>query len=360
MFLQSHTLSLEPILFLGYRSSYLKYPQTVLISGDASASRTSIMDLLDQLLQENTAQDNAWDETNGLDLDEGQNGDQSDDSVSVKTDSESSLFGQSPSQPTQDNDGIAQQARHAQWQEESTLDDHQDPATSNHAGENGLTLSANEPEDPDYGSMQEGSPIPQIESDLPQRNVQENFSVPVPHGNLTGRPPGVRGRKPKKKSKMLLSTHQSTATKKKLTGRTIATSVGPSDEDVRGQSDVRYLDQSLVMVLDGPLLRQIIHRIEADGNLCFKMRWYVARHLRKTFKKSISPGVQDYSIYIRNKASQYKRYRVLAAHPMSKGGALPPLGGRPINRLDFEATRATAGFTRNQPGWDESDFSTLR
>lgn len=303
-------------------------------------------------------QDNAGDETNDLGLNnehnEEQNAEQSDDSVSIKTDSESSLFGQSPSQATQD---IAQQAWHAQGK--YRLNGHQDPPTADHTEENWLIPSANEQEDPNwnYDSMQEGSPIPQIESDLPQNNVQESFDVPVPQRNSNARPRGAR-RKPKGKGQMWLSTDKWTARKKKgLDGRTLATSVGPSDEDVRGQPDVRYLDESLVMVLDGPLLRQYIHRIEADHALCFKMRWYVARHIRKNFKKSVPPSGQDYCNSIRAKAAQVKRYRVLAAHSMSKDGTPPTFGGRPINRLDFEATRATVGFTKNQPGWAESDFT---
>lgn len=103
----------------------------------------------------------------------------------------------------------------------------------------------------------------------------------------------MRNRKAKDKGRPFVPPRVwGTRKKKGLDGRTLATSIGPSDEDVSGRPDIRCLDQTLLMVPHGPLIGQILHKIEVDDTLWLKMRWYVSRHVRKNFKKSIAPGTQ--------------------------------------------------------------------
>ncbi|KAI1638326.1 hypothetical protein F4809DRAFT_639627 [Biscogniauxia mediterranea] len=117
--------------------------------------------------------------------------------------------------------------------------------------------------------------------------------------------------------------------------------IGHPDSVVRSQPDVVFEDESLAMPLDGDELRHIINRIEKDQTLCFKMRWYVARHLRQTFVKLHQPCYQPYAVRVRG--SYYSMMRETGPQTQLK----------PYNRLDFEATRAHAGFEKDQPGWEQ-------
>ncbi|KAI5925679.1 hypothetical protein F4810DRAFT_26367 [Camillea tinctor] len=118
--------------------------------------------------------------------------------------------------------------------------------------------------------------------------------------------------------------------------------VGHPDSVVQGQPDVVFEDESLAMPLDGDELREIIKRIEKDKTLCFKMRWYVARHLRQHFVKLQQPCYQPYAVRIRG-----------AYYSMTRETG-PQVQRKPYNRLDFEAVRAHAGFEKDQPGWAET------
>ncbi|KAK7751383.1 hypothetical protein SLS62_006639 [Diatrype stigma] len=116
-----------------------------------------------------------------------------------------------------------------------------------------------------------------------------------------------------------------------------------SDEEVYNQPDIIFADGTLTMPLDGPQLREIIHRVEQDRLLCFKMRWYVARHVRRQYQTDLTPSTQLY------------RRRVLVKHNFvrkhDRAKQLVSLRENPFNRLDFEATRLQEGFRRNEPGW---------
>ncbi|CAJ2506287.1 Uu.00g004170.m01.CDS01 [Anthostomella pinea] len=117
---------------------------------------------------------------------------------------------------------------------------------------------------------------------------------------------------------------------------------GAPDEHVQAQPDLVFTDQSLTMPLDGPELHRTMLAIEADDTLCFKMRWHVARHLRRTYTKLRTPITQLFTSRIRTRYYHVKT-------------------GTPYNRLDFEAMRALMGFRRDQPGWaDESRFKMLQ
>ncbi|RYP07957.1 hypothetical protein DL764_002185 [Monosporascus ibericus] len=87
-----------------------------------------------------------------------------------------------------------------------------------------------------------------------------------------------------------------------------------SDEEVRNQPDIISADGRLTLPLDGPQLREVMHRIERDKSICFKMRW----------------------------AEQ-----------------LISLRTKPFNRLDFEATRMQEHFIKNQSGWQERSITQI-
>ncbi|KAI1499036.1 hypothetical protein F5X99DRAFT_391480 [Biscogniauxia marginata] len=95
------------------------------------------------------------------------------------------------------------------------------------------------------------------------------------------------------------------------------------------------------MPLDGVELRLIIKRVENDPTLCFKMKWYVARHLRHNFVKLRQPCYQYYALRIRG--VYYARLRETSDQAQQ----------RQYNRLDFEAARAQVGFRKDQPGWEQ-------
>ena len=134
--------------------------------------------------------------------------------------------------------------------------------------------------------------------------------------------------------------------------------LGSTDAEVRAQPDVRYLNHTLVMSLDGPVLRQIIRWVEADDTLCFKMRWYVARYIRQHFCKTKKPYLQDYSTNIQTKVRNLGR-DIRDTRKRGKDVSALTYSGKPLNRLSFEATRATAFFKKDQPGWENSGLTRL-
>ncbi|KAI0018564.1 hypothetical protein F4780DRAFT_750799 [Xylariomycetidae sp. FL0641] len=110
------------------------------------------------------------------------------------------------------------------------------------------------------------------------------------------------------------------------------------DEEVRSQPDVVFKDGRLRMPLDGPELLKIMERLENDETLCFKMRWYVAKHLRREYTQSLQPSRQPYAGRIRTK--YYTHSQWVNGHP------------RPYNRLDFEAVRTHWIFRKDQSQWE--------
>lgn len=123
------------------------------------------------------------------------------------------------------------------------------------------------------------------------------------------------------------------------------------DEEVRDQPDIIFADGTLTMPLDGPQLREVLHKIEQDRLLCFKMRWYVARHVRRQYQADLMPSVQLYRRRV-NRKQRFARKTGIVEHPMS-------LRDKPFNRLDFEATRLQENFFRNQPGWHERSITRI-
>ncbi|CAJ2508798.1 Uu.00g138240.m01.CDS01 [Anthostomella pinea] len=119
-----------------------------------------------------------------------------------------------------------------------------------------------------------------------------------------------------------------------------------SDHDVQRQPDIVAANQRLVMPLDGPRLRLIIHRVEGDRDLCFKMRWFVARHARKHFDSAL-PGSQ-----------QAFQRRVRQGHKFDQEVAIK-LRPTPFNRLDFEVTRAQEEFSKGDSGWENSRLTQV-
>ncbi len=138
-------------------------------------------------------------------------------------------------------------------------------------------------------------------------------------------------------------------------GKSYATSKvdsgGYSDEEIRSQPDIIFADGTLAMPMDGPQLREIIHRIERDRSLCFKMRWYVARHIRQQYQADLKPSTQHY------------RRRVYRNHNFTKlpnkSEQLVSLRDKPFNRLDFEAARLQEHFYKDQPGWQIRSISQI-
>ncbi|RYP56248.1 hypothetical protein DL771_012035 [Monosporascus sp. 5C6A] len=124
-----------------------------------------------------------------------------------------------------------------------------------------------------------------------------------------------------------------------------------SDEEVRNQPDIISADGRLTLPLDGPQLREVMHRIERDKSICFKMRWYVARHVRQQFQESLPLS------------NQYYRRRVYRNHNFTRGPTraeqLISLRTKPFNRLDFEATRMQEHFIKNQSGWQERSITQI-
>ena len=116
-----------------------------------------------------------------------------------------------------------------------------------------------------------------------------------------------------------------------------------TDEEVRSQPDIIFEDGTLTMPLDGPHLRDVIRRIEKDRSLCFKMRWYIARHVRHHYTTELKPSTQHYRRRV------YRNHNFSRQHDKSE--QLVSLRDKPFNRLDFEATRIQEHFTRNQPGF---------
>ena len=116
-----------------------------------------------------------------------------------------------------------------------------------------------------------------------------------------------------------------------------------SDDEVRSQPDIVFEDGTLTMPLDGPHLRDVIRRIEKDRSLCFKMRWYVARHVRHHYTTELKPSTQHYRRRV------YRNHNF--ARQNDKSEQLVSLRDKPFNRLDFEATRIQEHFSRNQPGF---------
>ncbi|RYP61674.1 hypothetical protein DL769_007603 [Monosporascus sp. CRB-8-3] len=124
-----------------------------------------------------------------------------------------------------------------------------------------------------------------------------------------------------------------------------------TDEEVRNQPDIISADGRLTLPLDGPQLREVMHRIERDRSICFKMRWYVARHVRQQFQESLPLS------------NQYYRRRVYRNHNFTRGPTraeqLISLRTKPFNRLDFEATRMQEHFIKTQPGWQERSITQI-
>ncbi|RYP32013.1 hypothetical protein DL767_005458 [Monosporascus sp. MG133] len=124
-----------------------------------------------------------------------------------------------------------------------------------------------------------------------------------------------------------------------------------SDEEVRNQPDIISADGRLTLPLDGPQLQEVMHRIERDKSICFKMRWYVARHVRQQFQESLPLS------------NQYYRRRVYRNHNFTRGPTraeqLISLRTKPFNRLDFEATRMQEHFIKNQSGWQERSITQI-
>ncbi|KAH9893855.1 hypothetical protein F4778DRAFT_298425 [Xylariomycetidae sp. FL2044] len=124
------------------------------------------------------------------------------------------------------------------------------------------------------------------------------------------------------------------------------------NEQVQEQPDVVLKNHSLTMPLDGPKLQAIIRTIEADKTMCYKMRWYVARHVRKTFREQ---KVFSQQLYQRRTRDGHE-WLPQPEHPCDK---LISLRSKPLNRLDFEATRAHCGFRKDQPDWEKDRLTQI-
>ncbi|KAI1337448.1 hypothetical protein F5Y15DRAFT_154534 [Xylariaceae sp. FL0016] len=118
-------------------------------------------------------------------------------------------------------------------------------------------------------------------------------------------------------------------------------------EGARQQPEAIPSHMHLCMPHDSHELRSIMERIEADHDLCFKMRWYIARHVRRYFHDGKAPSIQTYQRPIR-------RALILNKENSATPSQLPIV---PFNRLDFEATRLQEGFRRHQRDWQRSRIS---
>ncbi|KAK7753740.1 hypothetical protein SLS62_004364 [Diatrype stigma] len=104
----------------------------------------------------------------------------------------------------------------------------------------------------------------------------------------------------------------------------------------------------LTAASDDPKVRDVIQTLEGDPTLCHKMRWYVARHVRREYQAGLSPSRQTY----RRRIGEHRR--TSAGRTWAVG-----LPDRPFNRLDFEATRAQVGFRRGQEGWERQTITRI-
>ncbi|KAH8202891.1 hypothetical protein TruAng_002944 [Truncatella angustata] len=113
------------------------------------------------------------------------------------------------------------------------------------------------------------------------------------------------------------------------------------------ECEVIFEDQTLLMPRDHDEVRIMLETLQEDGHLCFKMRWYVARHIRATHSPQRQPSMQIFATRLRQHHQWQKKVRY--GHIVYD--KLIALNNWPINRLDFEAQRVQSKFHRGQDGW---------
>ncbi len=126
--------------------------------------------------------------------------------------------------------------------------------------------------------------------------------------------------------------------RRRLTGGHISQGSGP-------------VDGKLIIPSDGPQLRDIINMIEEDSMMCYKMRWYVARHVRQEFQEDVSLSRQRY----KRRIDEGHQFRMT---PKGRD-KLIALRKKPFNRLDFEVMRAQVSFYKDQPGWKRRGITQI-
>lgn len=107
--------------------------------------------------------------------------------------------------------------------------------------------------------------------------------------------------------------------------------------------DVVFTDQSLLMPGDHPQLIELFDNLEDDEDLCFKMKWYVARYAREKFDPTKSKSTQNWHSKILSSQS----------HIYDSDGNLATLKKKPFRRLDFEVERVSRQFRRDQEGFEQ-------
>jgi hypothetical protein len=130
-----------------------------------------------------------------------------------------------------------------------------------------------------------------------------------------------------------------------------------SDQDTAATDhpDMASSEQSLVMPGDGQRLQSIINTIEADDTMCFKMRWYVARHVRDNFDATKTVAHQKFSKVVRPHHTWENRV-LPGGQPYQR---LVNFNPKPFSRLNFEAERAQCGFRKDQQGWQYSRIEQI-
>lgn len=119
-------------------------------------------------------------------------------------------------------------------------------------------------------------------------------------------------------------------------------------DTVQGGGDIGFLDQTLYMPDDHPRVQQIITTIQKDDSMCFKMKWYLVRYVRRNFIPYLEASEQPWGKRVRNRHSW--SYKCIG--PDGKiFDRLLDLLDKPLNRLTFEAERAQSKYSFKQPGW---------
>ncbi|KAK9418699.1 hypothetical protein SUNI508_07719 [Seiridium unicorne] len=121
------------------------------------------------------------------------------------------------------------------------------------------------------------------------------------------------------------------------------------------QFDVVFDGETIRMPRDHPELVRVLEHLHYDKYMCFKMRWYVARHLRVYHEPIQAQCSMPYEAKIRKDHTSAPKYD--GQH--SSRDTLIRLKNKPFNRLDFEATRASHSFIRDEPNWEKTRLTQM-
>ncbi|KAK6068738.1 hypothetical protein SCUP234_11001 [Seiridium cupressi] len=103
------------------------------------------------------------------------------------------------------------------------------------------------------------------------------------------------------------------------------------------QVDVVFDDQTIRMPRDHPEFVRVLENLHYDEDICFKMR------------------CMPYEAKIRNDHTSAPKYD----DQHSSRDTLIRLKNKPFNRLDFEATRVSHNFIRDEPNWEKTRLTQV-